>query len=308
MDVSVVIPTIGRAELRRAVESAARQSAVPREIIVVDDGATPLPESPWVRAPCPVTVVRTEGRRGGGAARNLGIAQSRGELVALLDDDDWWHPDKLSEQTRLYQQHQSSSSLPTVVSCRQYELTAAGQALSVTPRRLIESGESIAGYLFERRRVMPGETGMSSSTILASRELFTEVPFDPSLPRHQDWDWLLRAEMAHAVAVMHGAPLVTHTRQPIGCSISTGGTWRTSLDWVTANASHLSARRQADITLTVTAAIAIHGGEWSAARSLCRRSWRLGAAPAAWLGFAGDCALTFLRQARDRRPSDQSRG
>jgi hypothetical protein len=229
--------------------------------------------------------------------------------VALLDDDDWWHPDKLTEQVQRYEHCRRCGSRPTVVSCRQVEVTAMGRSLGVTPRRLIEPGESIARYLFERRRVMPGEAGISSSTILASRELFTEVPFDPSLPRHQDWDWLLRAERtAQAVAVMLDAPLVMHTRQPVGRSISTGGTWQTSLEWVTANASHLSNRQQADFILCVTAAIAIHNGEWSAARGLCRQSRQLGAAPTAWLGFAGDCALTLWRRARYGHLSDPRRG
>ncbi len=94
MAVSVVIPTICRASLRLAVESALRQTSPPLEVVVVvdTDGEPDLPRSADVR------MVRTAGRVGPSVAKHLGIESARGDVIALLDDDDVWRDDKLEIQ------------------------------------------------------------------------------------------------------------------------------------------------------------------------------------------------------------------
>lgn len=101
-DVSVVIPFYdGAATLQRAVASIARQSTPPGEIVVVDDGSpAPLPD---VEAgSVAVRVVRHAVNRGIPAARNTGVAAARGSLLAFLDQDDEWAPDKLERQLAVH--------------------------------------------------------------------------------------------------------------------------------------------------------------------------------------------------------------
>ena len=98
--VSVIIPTRDRsALLRRALESAVRQTFSQLEILVIDDASSPpaseVVESvgnPWVR------VIRHETPRGASAARNTGLSAAEGSLVAFLDDDDEWLSAKLARQ------------------------------------------------------------------------------------------------------------------------------------------------------------------------------------------------------------------
>ena len=92
--ISVIIPTIGRASLRTAVESALNQTVPPAEVIVVvdSDGEPDLPTSDAVR------VLRTSGGVGPGRARQLGIDSAKGDIIALLDDDDRWKKGKLEKQ------------------------------------------------------------------------------------------------------------------------------------------------------------------------------------------------------------------
>src|ERR1700712_5704408 len=97
--VSVIVPTTGRPELIRALDSVARQDLDAEiEVIVVVDAA----EIPEVINLLPmglaVTVVSTGGGAGGSAARNLGVDRSSGRWVAFLDDDDTWDRSKLSRQ------------------------------------------------------------------------------------------------------------------------------------------------------------------------------------------------------------------
>src|SRR5689334_19378444 len=97
--VSVIIPTRDRAELVvGAVRSAlAQEDAVSVEVCVVDDGSEPpvaLPDDLAAR----VALVRLDPARGASAARNAGLAATKAELVAFLDDDDVWLPGKLARQ------------------------------------------------------------------------------------------------------------------------------------------------------------------------------------------------------------------
>jgi len=99
--VSVVIPAFDSARyLPEAIRSALAQHHVPLEIIVVDDGSTDDTVLVARRFGSLVTVIRRD-HTGIAATRNAGIAAAHGELVAFLDADDVWLPDKLARQVAL---------------------------------------------------------------------------------------------------------------------------------------------------------------------------------------------------------------
>jgi glycosyltransferase involved in cell wall biosynthesis len=94
---SVVIPTHARPELlAEAVASVIAQTREDWECLVVDDGSGTdfAPDDPRVR------VIRRERSGGPAAARNTGIEAARGEVVAFLDDDDRYTPDRLALAAR----------------------------------------------------------------------------------------------------------------------------------------------------------------------------------------------------------------
>lgn len=117
MSVSVVIPCFcSRDTIRRAVESVARQTLRPLEIIVVDDASDPatLVElhqladrfgTNWLR------IVELDVNVGAASARNRGWEAARGEHIAFLDADDEWHPRKLEVQADIL------GGLPNVAVC-----------------------------------------------------------------------------------------------------------------------------------------------------------------------------------------------
>jgi glycosyltransferase involved in cell wall biosynthesis len=91
--VSVIVPTYNRASLLKRLLESLREQTYPAdkfEVLVVDDGSTD--ETPQVveefarSAPFAVRYFR-QPRKGPAAARNLGIQQSRGEIVAFVDSD-----------------------------------------------------------------------------------------------------------------------------------------------------------------------------------------------------------------------------
>lgn len=101
--VAVVIPVYnGACYLAAAIESVLAQSLPPAEVIVVDDGSTDDGAAVACAFGPPVSVL-TQTNRGPAAARNLGVAHSSGDLLAFLDADDLWLPDKLARQMQVLQ-------------------------------------------------------------------------------------------------------------------------------------------------------------------------------------------------------------
>jgi GT2 family glycosyltransferase len=96
--VSVVIPSYNRADMLEAtVRSVLAQTVAPLEVLVVDDGSTDDTPAVCARFPAPVRTIRQE-NRGLPGARNRGIAEARGDWIALCDSDDVWRPRKLEIQ------------------------------------------------------------------------------------------------------------------------------------------------------------------------------------------------------------------
>src|SRR5262245_15244646 len=98
--VSVILPAHnGGRWLRESLDSVLGQTAPPDEVIVIDDGSRDRTPD-LLRSYGDRITVRRQPQQGIGAARNAGIALARGELLAFIDQDDVWLPDKLARQLR----------------------------------------------------------------------------------------------------------------------------------------------------------------------------------------------------------------
>src|SRR6267143_7088888 len=101
--VSAIIPTYNReAVVTHAVESILNQTYSHIEVIVVDDGSTDGTQERLLKYGSRITVIAQK-NAGPAAARNRGIRASRGQLIAFLDSDDLWLPNKLERQISLMQ-------------------------------------------------------------------------------------------------------------------------------------------------------------------------------------------------------------
>ena len=96
--VSAIIPTYNRAQIVcRAINSALAQTYARVEVIVVDDGSTDETVSMLSQYQGKIRVIR-QANAGPAAARNTGVRNSSGDLLAFLDSDDFWTPRKLELQ------------------------------------------------------------------------------------------------------------------------------------------------------------------------------------------------------------------
>jgi glycosyltransferase involved in cell wall biosynthesis len=184
--VAVVIPTTGRSTLQRAVASALAQSFPPSEVIIVADTERPIEEFLDQR----VKIVRVGPGAGGNTARQRGIEVSASDLIALLDDDDTWHSDKLRDQV------EASLTRPKtdhswIVTCLLTPITSGGEYLPVIPARLLSASETLPNYLFRKEGIRSPQGFIQSSTLLFPRSLALTVPFDEELRFHQDIGWLV---------------------------------------------------------------------------------------------------------------------
>jgi len=201
MKFTVVIPAWQRHELvREAIESVRSQTCQDFEIVVVDDGS---PEP--IRLSLPddrLRIVRHECNRGPAAARNTGIRAARGELVAFLDSDDLWLPAKLEKQAALLED-------PAYGAC------VTGYEYETEEGRSVEIARKPRSWLCELAmgcRLSPG------TTLAVRRACYETVGlYDEALPRHEDYDWLLRFVQKFDIGVI-GEPLalVRRAGQPPG--------------------------------------------------------------------------------------------
>jgi hypothetical protein len=92
---SVIIPTVDRPTLARAVESVLAQSTsdLACEVVVVNDAGHPLPTASWMQSKR-VTIIETQCRERS-VARNAGAAIAQGRYLNFLDDDDWLTPEAM---------------------------------------------------------------------------------------------------------------------------------------------------------------------------------------------------------------------
>ncbi|MBQ2374757.1 MAG: glycosyltransferase family 2 protein [Alistipes sp.] len=112
--ISVIIPLYNKAnEIERTLQSVARQSVQPLEVIVVDDGSTD--GSAEVVAAMDLPFVRLIRQRNGGvsAARNHAMKLAQGEWVALLDGDDYWQPEYLENVERMIELYPAAGAIGT---------------------------------------------------------------------------------------------------------------------------------------------------------------------------------------------------
>jgi glycosyltransferase involved in cell wall biosynthesis len=99
VNISVVVPVYnGKKYLKEAIESVISQTLLPLEMILVDDGSTDdsIDSVREIKAPFPIHFFH-QVNAGQSAARNFGIKKAKGELIALLDQDDVWYTEHLEQ-------------------------------------------------------------------------------------------------------------------------------------------------------------------------------------------------------------------
>jgi len=102
---SVIIPSYNRCTLlSAAIDSVLEQDYPAIEIIVIDDGSTDATAN-MLANKYPQVRYYYQSNQGPASARNLGIKQSKGDLIAFLDSDCIWLKHKIQHELALLQRY-----------------------------------------------------------------------------------------------------------------------------------------------------------------------------------------------------------
>ena len=94
--ISVVIPSYNSAPyIESCIECVLNQKYKKTDVVVIDDCSTDDTEKIVLQYRDRITYVRNEKNQGAARTRNIGVELSRGGMVAFLDSDDKWTPNKL---------------------------------------------------------------------------------------------------------------------------------------------------------------------------------------------------------------------
>lgn len=214
--VSVIIPTYNRAgKIRNAIDSVLGQTFSDLEVVVVDDGSSDdtgkiLQESYGDR-------IRyfAQANRGASAARNKGLAEARGEWIALLDSDDLWEKDKLEWQFKALERFgtQCGACYTDTRFFNHPETRTMFQLAEASYRH-----EGTMGINTEALRVLlrPGGAGMvvCTCTLLARADVVARSGgFDTSLRFGEDSEFMFRLAMLTDFCYVN-RPLILVDRSP----------------------------------------------------------------------------------------------
>jgi glycosyltransferase involved in cell wall biosynthesis len=201
--VSIILPTYNRAGLvGRAITSVLAQTLTDFELIVVDDGSRDetgtivgrFAHDPRVRYfPLPAN-------RGAGAARNVGVGESRGRFIAFQDSDDEWLPDKLERHVEAFA---SAPDVGVVYSDMQRVLSDGTTKYHGSPRITDDR-------LLDPARRFYHVCGLGIQSTVVRRECFDLVGmFNEAFPALEDLELFIR--LSRRVRFLHlPLPLVRY--------------------------------------------------------------------------------------------------
>ena len=204
--VSVIIPAYDcESRIGSTLERLRGQSHTDFEAVVVNDGSrdrTAVEVRRAMESDSRIRLVEQASNTGIAAARNAGVAAARGELLAFLDDDDWWVPRKLEHQ--LARLHQVPDA--RVVSCYSALVDPSGTLLGW------RFGGRTEGNVYAQ--MLEWDMVSGGSVVLVARRAFEAVGgFDESLPYRADWDLWIRLARRHRFTSVPRV-LVGYTRRP----------------------------------------------------------------------------------------------
>jgi len=188
MKVSVVIPSFKRADyLDRLLESINEQTFQNFEVIVVDDCSPNQDDykivvNKYKNIFNEFTFLVNEKNSGAPHSRNRGIRLAKYELIALVDDDDEWFPEKLEKQVQIFLEEKENSKLGIVYTWAK---------VIDNDKNLLDTNESkVRG---NGLKDILEKCFICSPSVMVKKDSIVKTGlFDEDLPSCQDWDMWTR--------------------------------------------------------------------------------------------------------------------
>jgi glycosyltransferase involved in cell wall biosynthesis len=194
--ITVVIPVHNREHLiTRAIESVISQTLAADEIIVVDDGSSDRTlevVNDLTRSLSNLQVISLNENVGAARARNIGIERAKGDLIAFLDSDDMWYPEKLRKQVKEFE---ANKNVVAVFCGLVANRPSTGYRSYHVPKRTINVDDLYHSNLL-----------MTMSCAMIDKKVLLDLGgFDESLPTCEDWDLFIRLAEIGEISVVQEA-------------------------------------------------------------------------------------------------------
>lgn len=200
---SVVIPTFRRPEkLKRALNSVLNQKYTNFDILVVDDdnesSGDDLKSIVNSFNSSKIRLIKNGRSKGANGARNTGILNSQNEYVALLDDDDEWTGEHLSQISNYI-----------IFNHMKTQITLSAHTLvdNISYKSVLHKEE----YLTLERYLKTHITVNTGSTFCAKKSLIDqECLFDEKMKRNQDVDFIIRVLQKQCVKLLREPTVIIY--------------------------------------------------------------------------------------------------
>lgn len=190
--VTVIIPSYNcEAYISETIECVLAQTYPNIELIVIDDGSTDNTKNVIRSYGEKLTLISKE-NTGVCAARNLGIQKASGEYICLLDHDDYWFPDKISQQLELFKNHPETGVVYSHFACWSPDRDGNFSDQSCVDIVPISNDIDYAfsGWIYH---LLLLDCWVLTSTAMIRANVFEKCGlFDEQLPYSEDWDLWLR--------------------------------------------------------------------------------------------------------------------
>lgn len=160
--ISVVIPLFNKSgAIAACIDSVLRQTCMPIEIIIVNDGSTDDSLALVTAMNNPLLVVVSQANHGVSHARNVGLELAKAELVAFLDADDLWLSTHLEEMAKL-----------SLVSPDSDIWSCGFKTVQPERERIVSIGPNVAKFTTEEylRRLLGGQPLVWTSATMVRRD------------------------------------------------------------------------------------------------------------------------------------------
>ena len=223
MKVSVVIPFYNNyVSILKTLDSLIEQSETVFEVFLIDDYSDNEQEVIRIvqqyQLKLPIQLLRNEQNRNGAYSRNRGILAAKGAMIAFLDADDTWAPNKVQRMVEVAKEYGLESLYFSKV-----KIKLNDEIITTRPSHF-NTKAHISEYLFL-------EDGfIQTSSIFCSSAIAKGILFQEQFKRHQDYDFVLRAADKGINFHFISEELVTYTSDT-GVNLSKGEAYSYSKLW-----------------------------------------------------------------------------
>jgi glycosyltransferase involved in cell wall biosynthesis len=196
--VSIVIPCYNDAQyIEQAVNSVLNQSYPYKEIIVVDDGSNLETKVVLQKLESKITKLITQNNLGQSAARNVGIKESKGDYILVLDSDDFFEPSFIEKAIKVFLENKNTK----IVTCFANLILENGKSYIYKPK-----GGDLACFLCSN--------GALGSVMFRKEDWKFSGGYDETMRQgFEDWEFYIRLLQKEGVAQVMEEPLYNYRKR-----------------------------------------------------------------------------------------------